>query len=138
MRRRALTLALPILALVLPACATGGGSTGQRSRDTLNRISQEEIARSTATDALELIRQLRPRWLRSRGTMSFEREEAGYARVVIDGLPPRSLDALQAVPTVAILEIRYLDAREATMLYGTGFPGGVIAITTKRGKQQTP
>jgi len=29
-------------------------------------------------------------------------------------------------------EIRFIDSRDATMRYGTGFPSGIIAVSSRR------
>ena len=52
--------------------------------------------------------------------------------MVLDDLPPREFNSLREIPREAILEIRFLDAREATFLYGTGYNAGVVKVTTKR------
>jgi hypothetical protein len=52
--------------------------------------------------------------------------------VILNDLPPRSLDFLREIPRDVLLEIRIISPREATFLYGTGYTAGIIKVTTKR------
>jgi hypothetical protein len=42
------------------------------------------------------------------------------------------VDVLREIPALDIAEIRYLDGREATQRFGTGYSGGIIHILTIR------
>jgi len=113
------------------ACAGGGTGTGPASgnRDV---ISLSEIQESQAGTALDVVQQLRPRWLmRNRGERTIEGSLAIPA-VILNDLPPRSLDFLREIPRDVLLEIRIISPREATFLYGTGYTAGIIKVTTKR------
>ncbi|MCK5650284.1 MAG: hypothetical protein KAJ42_02860, partial [Gemmatimonadetes bacterium] len=79
----------------------------------------------------------RPRWLRGRGPQTFTDDPmntttAGYPRMMVDDLPPRELEALRDIRIVEIAEIRYMNPRDATLRYGTGYSGGIIRVITKR------
>lgn len=117
------------LLLVLPlamACASGSSSSSDStpSRDR-NVITQEEVAELPPQDAYQVVQRLRPRWLRQRGT-------GGTAQVRIDGrLIQGGVTALRTLRAAEIREIRYIDARDATTQFGTGFTGGLIDVTTK-------
>ena len=121
--RTALTLVVAFgLATALAACASSGGSAGPR-RDP-NLITAEELAEYSTFTALDAIRRLRPRWLQSRGQTS--------AQVIQDGArlgDPEN--ALRSMPVSDIEEMRYLSASDATMRYGTNYPGGAIEITSR-------
>jgi hypothetical protein len=47
-------------------------------------------------------------------------------------IPPREVEFLLQIRKQTIQEIRYLDPREATFKFGTGYSAGVFLITTKR------
>jgi hypothetical protein len=47
-------------------------------------------------------------------------------------MPPREFDYLRELRRESLAELRFLDSREATLLYGTGYNAGVIKVTTKR------
>lgn len=125
--------AVAFLILVGPFCACASGATpGAGARDQ-NLITAAEIAESRAQTALDLIQQLRPRWtVRSRGERTLTDSARDYPSVVVDGLPPREFNFLREIPREILVEIRFLDPREATLLYGTGHTQGIIRVTTKR------
>lgn len=129
-RARATPAVLMLLAAVA-ACATGSASgSGSRDQDV---ITADEIAESQAQTALDLIQQLRPRWtVRSRGERTFVESAYDYPRVVVDNLPPREFDSLREIPREILVEIRLLNPRDATLLYGTGHTQGIIRVTTRR------
>jgi hypothetical protein len=119
------------LLLLLPACATGPSSGGP-PRDQ-NLITLHEIEETQAETAYHLVQQLRPRWMvRNRGQRSVADGPADFARVVLDDLPPREFDFLREIAKESVYEIRFLDAREATFLYGTGYNAGILKVTTRR------
>jgi hypothetical protein len=119
------------LLLLLPACATGPSSGGP-PRDQ-NLITLAEIEETQAETAYHLVQKLRPRWMvRNRGRRSVTDGPADFARVVLDDLPPREFEFLREIAKDSVHEIRFLDAREATFLYGTGYNAGVLKVTTRR------
>ena len=126
------SFALLLLAGPLLACA-GGGALGTGAGRDADVITLAEIEATQVATAYQLVQQLRPRWMnRSRGDRSFGVAEADRIKVTVDGLPPREFDYLGDIPRDALLELRLLSPREATLLYGTGFNAGIIKVTTKR------
>ncbi len=126
MPKLALALAL---ALALGACATGAGP-GQPGtpRPNPDVITAEEIADAHVQNALEAVRKLRPRFLLTQGGTT----SAHDVQVMVDEVPRGTASALGSVNAADVAEIRYLDASEATMRYGTGYSGGLILVTTRR------
>lgn len=121
------------LLLFVGACATGNSST-RRNRDI---ITANEIEGVNVYNAWDLVQQLRPNWLRPRGIQTFATDvsntnTSGYARIMVDDLPPRDLESLRDIRVVSILEVRYINPRDATLRYGTGYSGGLIKVITKR------
>jgi len=55
---------------------------------------------------------------------------ASYAVVIVDNAQRGGLELLKGIRAAVVAEMRYLNARDATTLYGTGFLGGVITVTT--------
>lgn len=127
MRTRSLALAF---CLVVLACASGTPEAGP-SRDR-NLISAEEIAAEPVTSADELVRRLRPAWLRNRGPSSISGGAPSLPRVYIDEVPTGGLEALQRISTQIIREIRFISGRDATTRWGLDHGGGVIMILTGR------
>jgi len=85
-------------------------------------LSHEDVERSNARNAYDAIRWLSPP--RVRATVN-ERS------IYIDGIRVRSAEALEGVPAEMIFEIRWLDALDAVIRYGSGNPDGVILVSTR-------
>jgi hypothetical protein len=128
-RRRPLAPVWLLVPLLLTACAGTGERGASGSRDV---ITQEQLqgADFQSYTAFEAIQRLRPTWLRPRGTtMTGVRP---YAEVIVDGTPYGGLEILRSIRVGDVGEIRYLSAVDATTLYGTGYVGGAIEVSTRR------
>lgn len=112
----------------LAACASGGGGSSDGPRRSQNRITQEELVDYTTLNALDAIRRLRPRWLQARGATAGGSNEPV---AILDGARLGSPDALASVAVSDVSEMQYLSASDATMRYGTNFPGGAIEVRTR-------
>jgi hypothetical protein len=112
-----------------PGCASSGsaGSAGSG-----RSITYEEIQRTGANNAYEIVQQLRPGWLRSRGRISIQDGGAGFPVVYLDSTRYGELATLRQFNVNIIERIDMIDARDATTRYGTGHSGGVILVTTRR------
>lgn len=119
---------LPMTLTLLLAC---GGSQTQGTRDR-TVITEREIEESALLDAFEVVRALRPEFLRTRGSSSFRVTEPVEAQVYVDGVRTGDPASLRRLPRDVVREIRYIDAREATTRYGTGHGAGAILVATKR------
>ena len=137
--RRLLSLVLVVvITSVLSACASStdtpfaeGGETALRAaRGSSILIVRAQLDRLTGRSAWEAVETLNPRWLQIRRGISLVFGPV-YARVVIDGIARGELDELRRLSTENIETMRYLSALDATTKYGTGFPGGVIEVTTR-------
>jgi hypothetical protein len=119
---------LAIFAAVLVGCASTSGTQSSPRRST-NVIAAEEIAASSAKDAVEAINLLRPQWLTARGVSStgINLDLAVY----LNNGRLNDVEMLRGVPASNIVEIRYLSSSEATTLFGTGNMGGAILVKTK-------
>lgn len=105
-----------------------------------NVITAEEIAtRPGESNAYDLIRSLRPAWLRTRGVASGQVTGNGMGGVTdnapiavyVDGAKMGGPSVLRDIQADRIQELRYLSASDATMQYGTGNTAGAIQVTTK-------
>jgi hypothetical protein len=81
--------------------------------------------------AYEVVEQLRPEYLRNRGPTSVSRPTPPEAVVYLDGVRQGGLETLRRIRKQTLREIRYMDAREATTLYGTGHRAGAILVVTR-------
>ena len=123
--RRMLVLGAFAAVTGLAACASGGGSSGPR-RDP-NLLTLEELTEYGTLTAADAVRRLRPRWLTGRGG-------GNQPQLVLDGARMGdAATALQSMNVSDIQEMRYLNAADATMRYGTNYPGGAIVVTRRGG-----
>ena len=84
------------------------------------------------TDALQLVRRLRPEFLTRRAEPRPGDPEDGYPAVYVDGMFRGGLSTLQTIPVSFVAEIRYLRGVAAAELVGRTHPGGVIVVSTFR------
>ncbi len=129
-RRCLSVLAALALTSALTACASSSGGGGSsRGRDA--PISAEELEKWSNEDLFTVIQRVRPTWLQSRAIHTgIGRQEIS---VVLDGVVQQSgLDLLRGFLADAAREVSYMNARDATTLYGTGMSAGAIVVLTKR------
>ena len=128
-----------LVVAVSSGCASGGASSGTSARSSRSQdvIVEAEIASRArdATNALQIIEQLRPQMLRSRGSSSLApsaTSDDALPRVYVDDISYGNLNSLSNVNSTSIREIRFIKAGDATTRWGTGHTGGVILVTTKK------
>ncbi len=121
-----------VLALAVSACASSSasGEGGARpARGTSTLIIRAELERFPGQSAYNVIQSLHSRWLQPR------RVDRGqtFARIMVDGTVRGELSDLRQLFSEVIETMRLLSGPDATFKYGTGFPGGVIEVVTRRG-----
>ncbi len=118
---------------------TGAAAAAVEERElappiTTRPITAEEIRASSARTVTELLRQLRPQWLRSRGRdvvyANEDRLEAPGVRVYLNGGLLGGLDALDQVSVDAVTGVQFLAAAAAILRWGAGNEDGAILLTT--------
>lgn len=117
--------------LLLVASCASSPSQGGTSRFS-NVITAEEIAATNVATAGDVIRQLRPNWLQSRGPVSITRGAPELPVIYVDEVRSSDPEALDRIARQIVFEIRYLNGRDATTLYGMGHGGGAIMVRTRR------
>ena len=106
-------------------CASGSGGGGGGSRSSSNRLVAADMANQQELDLYQAIRQLRGRWLTSRGR--------GTPRVHVDGGARQGgIEALQNIRVAEVQEVEFMGAADATLRFGTGYDAGAIIVTTRR------
>ncbi len=121
-----------VVALGCAGAGSGSAPTGSAPGGNPDLITSEQLRAPTVSfmSADAAIRFLRPRWLRSRsGTLVGGRN---FAYVFMDGGPFGTIRTLRSLPVSDISEARFISASDATTSYGTGYPGGIILITSRR------
>ena len=121
-----------VLAPVVSACASspdtpfteGGGTATRNARGSSTLIVRAQLEQLAGRSAWDAVERFNRRWLNAR-------RGGVYARVVIDGTSRRDINVLSQMSTDGVESLRFLSSGEATTKYGTGFPGGVIEVTTR-------
>ena len=119
---------LLILAAMLVSCSSSSRTSYPSGRQT-NIISADEISMTSSTNAYDLIRSLRPQWLRGRGQKSIYNPSASYPVVYVNGVRHGTPETLGGISTTNISLVKFLNANEATILYGLDHASGAILIT---------
>lgn len=135
MRRRTSTPRWPrgSLALVLlTAACSGVGGTRMGPPSNPNVVGRDEMDASSAANAYDLVVQVRPNWLRGRGTPSIRNREIELPIVYLEDRRQGPLEVLRSFPTSSISELRYIDGTTATTRFGIGHGGGVIQVVPRK------
>lgn len=106
-------------------------------------IGREEIERSGAANAHDVVQSLRPVWLRTRGLSKLDelttvegdlevrvRQGAPTIRVYLDGVQVGGAEALRQIAAPAVASIGFLSATAATMRWGAGHDHGAIVVSS--------
>jgi hypothetical protein len=120
--------------IFVSACSSAGTTAGHGSSfDKRNIITFEEIkaAKTPGSSAWDLIAQVRPTFLRTRGTKSLRDLTQVRAVVYLDGIRYGNLESLRSLNAEDIREIEFMDSGDATTRFGTDHLGGAILIRTR-------
>lgn len=109
---------------ILLACASGGAHDA-------NVITAPELSRSTARNAYDAIRQIRPEMLRARDPGSLVYFKPRRPAVAVDNTLVGGLEVLRTLPTGKVVRIEYVNSWLAANRYGTGFGDGLMLIETR-------
>jgi len=136
LRRRAV-LTLGIAVSFGAGCATTRTSTPSTDPDV---ITTDQIARSKATNAYDVIATISPKMFTAHGAATTRGDQpptqgrqALPVIVYVDNVKVGPIDELKTIGKLDLKEIRYLSPRVATDRWGEGHPGGVIFVTTMQG-----
>jgi hypothetical protein len=145
---------VPALLVLAAACSStpSAGSAGQGAgagagtdastatsaprRGGQNLITNDEIQRTTASNAFDLVQKLRPQWLRSKSMSVQPAATAGAgntaAIVFLNDVRYGELESLRQLDITSLRQLQFLSATEATTRWGTGYPGGAILVTANK------
>lgn len=126
-----------VLVVLAGLLSCAGRQTGSSPRRT-GSIQPSEIASASATNAYDLVSQLRRGWLVSRGPISVSDPRPAYPTVYMDGVEVGELDFLRSIAAADVAEIEFLSTQESNLRYGSGHFGGIILVTTRRGGGPSP
>lgn len=121
--------------VLLAAAAWACGSAGRPATGSSlspDVILLEEIRQSSASNAYDLVAQVRPNWLRGRGTPSIRNRQVELPVVYLGDRPQGQPEILRTFAVHSLAELRYVNATTATTRYGDGHAGGVIQVILLR------
>ncbi len=95
-------------------------------------IASQDLQGATA---YEVVERFHNDWLLGSPPTSPNDPPRLYPVVYVNDIRMGDLNTLRTVPGGDILEIRFLDRREAEFRYGTGHRGGVIIVRTRSGRR---
>ena len=126
-------IAFAALLAVAAACGTQQVSSDPYPRRNRSVLTLEEIqaAKGIGWSAYDLVAQLRPEYLRSRGTSSLRDLRPATATVYLDGVRYGNIDTLRTMGGDQIQRIEYINSADATTRYGTDHVGGALLIKTR-------
>lgn len=102
----------------------------ERYRDRL--FAPEIQASAPVATAFDVVRMLRPEYLRPYASPRLSYGATPATVVYVDGASWGSLDALSMIPSTMIGEIRRLSVTDARMRYGSAIQGAVIDVRLLR------
>jgi hypothetical protein len=123
------------ISLLLTVVACSSSSTlGRESTPSPspNLITANEISKTSVQNALEAVQKLRPAMLRRATISSANAQSRGDIVIYVDNTRYGAVDTLRQIPSSSIAVVRYFSASESQLKWGSGHPGGVIEVVTKR------
>ena len=132
---------LVVTAVVLAAACRTMQPAGSRSMSQASALSSgrgsdalgcPEILSVRVDNAYDAVMRFRPEFLRPRGGPAAADLNGAAPMVYVDDVRQGGPEMLRTIPVGAIVEIRYLSATAASDRFGPLYPGGVIAVRTRR------
>lgn len=125
---------LALAAVSAPTLATEASAQQQSAtaqRTDRNRLTANDIQTSPIVtgDLFEVVRSLRPQWLRTRGDRSLASN--GRLQVYVNGMQVGGVDELRKLDPASVTAMQFLDASSATMQYGSDHGRGAILVTVR-------
>ena len=124
------------LVAALGACASSSSGGSQNKSGTIT-LAEIEASGLVFTDAHEIVRQFRPRWLIKRGKATIspgqgpDADLLDYVAVYVDNILMGDPDALHTVTALSVQEIEHFDTARAQRLGSRSHPHGAIVVRTK-------
>jgi hypothetical protein len=127
---------IALVASIAAACARSPSTShpvapASQPRSSPNVLNENDLAKTEAPNALVVVQQLRPTWLRGRGGSMAANGESVAVVVYVDGARVGTTRELEQIARTSIKEMRYFSPSDATTRWGTGHSLGAIAVVTK-------
>ena len=124
------SLALGAVFIASTACA-GAMHRASSSDYSANVITEEEISRCDAGDALGIIRKLRAEMLSNRGPTTVLGSASALPVVYLDQVQLGGIEQLAQIPASQVAQIRLYRSWEAVTRFGRDKTAGVIQVITR-------
>lgn len=137
---RRLLVGVALASVATGACASGGGGRSAAEGRQSDVIYRSEIAKSSALNAYDAVRLLRPAFLAGRGPTSLlrTREGSNSPMVYVDNQRFGDSSSLRNIPIDGIVEIRFVGATQAQLRWGMDHPAGAILVLTGNARRTVP
>ena len=96
-----------------------------------NVITRAEIRSVHAASIYDAIAQLRPQFLRDRGSVSIVGGERDVATVFLNSQAYGSISAMRQLPATDFSQVRYYSGIDAVTKFGRAYGGGVIQLISR-------
>lgn len=113
----------------LAACSAGAAAGAASPRQQRDLLTPERIRETGATNAYDVVANLRPHWLRTRGTDSFQ--SPTEVQVYLNESRLGGVETLRSISTIEIAYIRYFDGLSASARWGLDHGQGAIYVVTR-------
>lgn len=125
-------LLLAALLLTTPGCAGTRNNRSAAESPRSDVIDAAEISKTSALNAYDAVRLLRPAFFTGRGPSTLLQPRASSVAPVIylDNQRFGDASSLRNIPVDGIVEIRFIGASEAQMRWGMDHPAGAILVLT--------
>ena len=94
-------------------------------------ITRDDIERTDAVTALDVVRRLRPQYLTSRGQSSLLLDPQTTPIVFLDAQPLGAISQLDQVRAADLEEIHFYNGPQAVQKFGARYGGGVIQLISR-------
>jgi hypothetical protein len=121
-----------LLALSVAGCSSSSSQRSGAVRPGPNLITADEIGKAAVQNAFEAVQKLSPTMLRRQQPATMNAQARGEVIVYVDNTRYGAADHLRQIPASSIAIVRYFSASESQLKWGSGHPGGVIEVITKR------
>ena len=92
-----------------------------------NMLTAEDLAPVVNLSVYDAVQRLRPNWLRPRGATSVSNMGDQMPAVMVDNAF-QSIDFRRSLQVTGVNFVRFIDARDATTRYGTGYVNGIVEV----------
>jgi hypothetical protein len=135
-RHSALLGAFSIAALCAPlsGCAVRSSGVPEATyHRNANRITTDELRAGPDGSMYEVVRRLRPAWIRPRSRLNVGQGTVAEVVVYVDGFRRGGVESLRTIMPSGVLQLDYLDPSTATLRFGNNHQHGAIMVTSGSG-----